>query len=244
MPYPNKFALKPLLLTGVDLGARGNAAVSRMSRHGLIPFAGLTTDLLSQVQTLSREPKIQEYCPNDAHRMGSVALADAWVGKDGGRGFVGIGREGGAQGLRLLAYGWTGFLENKHIKGANTTSSYRSGEEASLLAKELRSTVDPSFSMGLCIGELVLSTAVCLYGADPDKIALETWGSNFPALALYDALGFVQDPDVPNVPGERPTLKPVDTNINGHIVRVNPEDPTEHIVADERCHYVLRGYTV
>lgn len=244
MPYPNRLAAAPLLLEGVDIGARGNAAVSRLTRNGLIPFANLTAELVPQLQVLSAEPKIREYCPNDANRMGSVALAEAWVGKDGGRGFVGIGRPDASYLLRLLAYGWTGFLENKHIKGANTTSSYRSGEEASAVARELRATVDPGFSMGICIGELALGTAVCLYGANPDEIALETYGSNSHARSLYEILGFEQLPDVPDVPAERPTLKPVGTKINGNLVRVNPDNPTERIVDDVRCHYVLRGYTV
>jgi len=243
MSYPNTLSKTPLLLETIDLGERANRAVFQLKQHNLIPVAGLAEEILPDVQSISREPKVVEYCPNDINRFGSIALANKWIGKEGGRGFVGIARPDMARWLRLLAYGWTGFEENKHIVGADTTSAYRSGEEGGAFARELRANVDPNFSMGFFIGEIVLGTAVYLFGAKPDKISLETWGSNAPARNLYDALGFVQLPDVPNQPGERPTLKPIGTKINGNIVHVNPINATEHLVDDERCYYVLRGYT-
>ena len=174
----------------------------------------------------------------------------AWNAKGGGRGTVIIsdvlGHEGplgdvDIENLRPedvegLAWGWSGFGQNKHIPGANITTAYRNSMRGRALSRERRLTPEDRFKIGPHLGELVTATAV-LWGARPDELSLEAWESN-DANGLYDAMGYGEPVVVE--PAVRPTLKPVGTVIGGNVVYLG--DDGQHMVEDNRLHRRLENH--
>jgi hypothetical protein len=239
--YPTELVdLVTLLDRSADLGSRGNAAVSALAEHGLRSSVGLDPATIDRLVRVTGEDHIVEFCPTDRRRFADLSACEKWVEKQ--RAFVAITD---ATGSELLAYGWSGPDANKHIPGADITTAYRVTRAGQSATKQAREKGDASFRLGMHIGELVIATATHLYGAPPDEVSLETWGTNGAARHLYELLGFVQLDSVPNQTATRPTLKPIDSTIGDAIVRVDPsslDDPSKRVVDDERCFYVLRDY--
>jgi hypothetical protein len=239
--YPNELAnpANPID-SNTDLGPRGNTAVAALLKHKLQPSVGLDSATIERLVGVTGEEHIVEFCPTDRRRFADKAACQEWVQKH--RAFVAITDRTSSA---LLAYGWSGPDKNKHIPGADITTAYRvtrAGQAATKLARERG---DSSFRLGIHIGELVIATATKLYGASPESVSLETWGTNAAARHLYELLGFVQLDTAPNEKATRPTLKLLDTQVGDAPVRVDPSsvgDPTKRIVDDERCFYVLRNY--
>ncbi len=234
--YPTQLVDEPLRLDRFPLGAAGDRAVLALREGGLVAVAGLSTTMLPDIQAIATENDVQEFCPNDSGRF-AYSNVGQWVAKGGGRGFVGIGQLEASGRLRVVGYGWSAFKENKAIIGADITTAYRVGSAGNQLARE----IGPDFRMGLLLGELVIASAVHLYGANLRQISLETWASNTRARKLYDKIGFVQPLGVKPKPDYRPTLAPIGTVINGKVVRLDtdPKHQGRHIVDDERCYYRL-----
>jgi hypothetical protein len=239
--YPNELANPATPIdSSTDLGPRGNSAVATLLKHELQPSVGLDRSIIEHLVGVTGEDHIVEFCPTDRRRFADVAACQEWVQKH--RAFVAITDSASSA---LLAYGWSGPDKNKHIPGADITTAYRvtrAGQAATKLARERG---DGDFRLGMYIGELVIATATQLYGASPDSVSLETWGTNVAARHLYELLGFVQLDTAPNEKATRPTLKPLDTHVGNAQVRADPsslDDPAKQVVDDERCFYVLRNY--
>jgi hypothetical protein len=239
MHYPSELADSATLLdSSAGLGPRGNASIAKLTEHGLRATVGLDVPTIEALLGVTAEEHIVEFCPTDRRRFANVAACQEWVGKH--RAFVAITD---ASSAALLAYGWSGPDKNKHVPGADITTAYRVTRAGQVATKRVRESGDASFRLGMHIGELVIATAVHRFGAAPDGVSLETWGTNGAARHLYELLGFVQLDSAPNEPATRPTLLPVDADVRGNVVRLSASgDPQARVVDDERCFYVLRNY--
>lgn len=232
MPYPTTLAPEVRLLTpDMELGDPAIAALQELHDHGFVAGIGLTEYHQPFIARIANERPVREFCPNDAAtRVGTLPIAREWNGKGGGRGYVSIFDLPDNQGEPLsaadlgyiedvdmlpVAYGWSGFLRNKHIPGADITTAYRTSTHGRQLARERREGPDDHFGLGWPIGELVIAAGVHVFGADPKQVSLETWASNKSAVALYDRIGFVLRATEVD---KRPTLQEVGTIINGHEV--------------------------
>lgn len=241
MRYPTELSDSAIWLdTSTDLGSRGNAAVAALTEHRLQSSVGLDLASIDRLVGVTTEEHIVEFCPTDRRRFADVAACREWVHKE--RSFVAITDPTRSE---LLAYGWSGPDKNKHIPGADITTAYRVTRAGQAATKRARERGDTNFRLGIQIGELVIATATNLYDAQPERVSLETWGTNGAARHLYELLGFVQLDSAPNETAQRPTLKPIDSAIGNGLVRAdpsNPEDSSRRVVDDERCFYVLRNY--
>jgi hypothetical protein len=241
VPFPTELAHEALLLNdSTPLGRRGNDSVAALKRNGLQVSVGLEAAAVDRLVAVTTEDHIVEFCPSDRKRFAGIDACQKWVSKQ--RAFVSItDRESSA----LLAYGWSGPEKNHHVPGADITTAYRVTQQGQVATKRIRATGETGFRLGIHLGELVVASAVHLFGASPDDVSLETWGSNGAARHLYELLGFEQLASVPNEPATRPTLGALGSKIGDRIVRLDPahpEDPSKRIIDDERCHYVLRNY--
>lgn len=230
MTYPVEMVDRVRPLTGGELGPRGAAAVTSLTGVGLRAMVGLDEPTRAAMAAAAGEPHIVEFCPNDAKRFADPAAGRAWMAK--GRGLVTIVDGDGT----LLAYGWSGVERNGHVPGADVTTAYRVTAAGQAAARRARA-VDPSFRLGMVLGDLVVATAAHVWGAPAEQISLETWASNAVARRLYADLGFEL---VAEAPDERPTLQPIGAIVAGEVVRADADRPGRHIVADARCFYVLR----
>lgn len=233
-PYPTEMVERAAALDATTaLGPRGDAALASLHAAGLRATLGLDEPTLTGITAAANEPHIVEFCPNDRARFADLAAGRAWMGK--GRGLVTISTADGA----LLAYGWSGREHNAHLPGADVTTAYRVTAAGQAEARRVR-LAQPPFRLGIVLGDLVVATAVHVWGAPADEVSLETWRSNAGARRLYADLGFVQVPEAPDHPDVRPTLHPVGAVVAGEVVRADPARPGRHLVADARCFYVLR----
>jgi hypothetical protein len=227
--YPTDLATEVTLLTpSMDLGERAHDEIVDIMDHGLVAATGLPELFAGSLATMSAEPHIVEYCPDRVKRFPTLAMTRKWHEK--GRGFVAIYDVPANRGERvtedqldeltkddmhLLAYGWSGEEPNHYIEGADITTAYRVGAEGSNLAFNRRRDETDKFKLGRPLGEIVLGTAVHIFGAEPHIISLETWESNGKAIGLYEGMNFVQ---MHRVEDTRPTLQPVGTSVNEHEV--------------------------
>ncbi len=233
-PYPTEMVERAQVLDDdLALGPR-HGALRSLHAVGLRAAIGLDEPTLTGIAAAASEPHIVEFCPNDRTRFADLAAGRAWMAK--GRGLVAVNTADGA----LLAYGWSGRERNEHLPGADVTTAYRVTARGQREARHARE-VDPGFRLGMVLGDLVVATAVHVWGAPAAEVSLETWRSNAGARRLYADLGFVQVPEAPDHPDVRPTLQPVGTEVAGEVVRADPERPGRHLVADARCFYVLRA---
>lgn len=235
-PYPTEMVERVAALDAATtaLGSRGDAALASLHVAGLRASVGLDGPTLTGITAAATEPHIVEFCPNDRSRFADLAAGRKWMSK--GRGLVTLSTASGA----LLAYGWSGRERNAHLPGADVTTAYRVTAQGLAAARRVRAT-DPAFRLGMVLGDLVVATAVHVWGAPAAEVSLETWRSNTGARWLYADLGFAQVPEAPDHPDVRPTLQPVGAVIAGEVVHADPERPDRHVVADARCFYVLRG---
>jgi hypothetical protein len=255
LTYPNTLAPNlQFLLPGRGLGERADVSLEALHQRGFVAAVGLTARHATTTAVMAHEPHVVEFCPNDKETRFPAEKVKKWIGKGGGRGFVAIYDvpENKGASLRISdvacltdedvaqnAWGWSGFETSPHIPGVNVTTAYRVGAAGRQLAYERRTGPEDKFKLGKPLGELVIATAVDLYGADPSKIWLETWKSNRVAVGLYEAIGFER---VNEVEGEeRPTLQPLGSEINGHTVRIltNKHGTQYKGVTDTRLFYVL-----
>lgn len=225
---------EPLDADTTALGRRGGAALRASAAAGLRVTVGLDDATLAGIAAAASEPHIVEFCPNDRSRFADPAAGRTWMAK--GRGLVAVTTPDGA----LLAYGWSGIERNAHLPGADVTTAYRVTAAGQREARRVRAVV-PGFRLGMVLGDLVVATAVHVWGAPADQVSLETWRSNTGARQLYADLGFVQVHDAPDHPDVRPTLQPVGAVVAGSVVRADPDRPGRHLVDDARCFYVLRS---
>jgi ribosomal protein S18 acetylase RimI-like enzyme len=233
-PYPTQMVERAHVLDDdLALGVRGDALRS-LHAAGLRAAIGLDEPTLAGIAAAASEPHIVEFCPNDRTRFADVAAGRMWMAK--GRGLVALTAADGA----LLAYGWSGRERNDHLPGADVTTAYRVTARGQLEARRVR-VADPRFRLGLVLGDLVVATAVHVWGAPPTDVSLETWRSNAGARRVYADLGFARVSEAPDQPDMRPTLQPVGSEIAGEVVRADPDRPGRHVVADARCFYVLRS---
>jgi hypothetical protein len=239
--FPTELANEALLLDGsTPLGRRGNDSVAALTRNGLQVSVGLERNAVDRLVAVTTEAHIVEFCPSDRKRFAGVDACQKWVSKQ--RAFVSITE---LENSALLAYGWSGPEKNHHVPGADITTAYRVTRQGQVATKRIRAAGETGFRLGIHLGELVVASAVHLFGASPDEVSLETWGSNRAARHLYELLGFEQLASVPNEPATRPTLEPLGSTIGDRVVRLDPthpDDPSKRIVDDERCKYVLRNY--
>jgi hypothetical protein len=253
--YPNTLAPELQFLTpDMGLGERADTSLAALHERGFVAAVGLTEHHAGALAVISTQRHIAEYCPKDQtlSRFGTLESTRTWIGKDGGRGFVGIydvvGNEGyplhlydvqnmSTTDVRMTADGWSGYGKNKHIPGADITTAYRVGQEGLDLARQRRKGPEDRFGLGMHLGELVIATGVNLYGADPATVSLETWQSNTGAVGLYERLGFELKAKAPDT---RPTLKPIGTSIGDNAVyEAYEEGKTVRNVEDVRLFYLL-----
>ncbi len=241
MPFPTELADSALVLDGsIPLGRRGDAAVATLGRNGLQASVGLEVRGVDRLVGVTTEQHIVEFCPSDRNRFADVDACRIWASKQ--RAFVSIADLASSE---LLAYGWSGPETNKHVPGADITTAYRVTRFGQTITKRIRESGENDFRLGIQLGEMVIASAVHLFGASPDAVSLETWGSNGAARHLYALLGFVQLDSAPNEPASRPTFEPLGANVGGREVRLDPargDDASRRVIDDERCFYVLRNY--
>jgi hypothetical protein len=241
VPFPTELADSALVLdSSIPLGRRGNAAVAALTRNGLQASVGLEVLGVDRLVSVTTEQHIVEFCPSDRNRFADVDACRTWASKQ--RAFVSITDVASSA---LLAYGWSGPETNKHVPGADITTAYRVTRFGQAATKRIRESGENDFRLGIQLGEMVVASAVHLFGASPDAVSLETWASNGAARHLYELLGFVQLDSAPNEPATRPTFEPLGSNANGREVRLDParsDDPSRRVIDDERCFYVLRNY--
>lgn len=250
--YPTTFetSFEPIALDR-DLGERGNDAIASLARHGFVVATGVHEAHLDDLAGMAAEPHIVEYCPSDQEKFVSRESIAVWLGKGGGRGMVAICatlhdgpllqrdiEDIAAEEVEMVAYGWSGYKPNGHIPGADITTAYRVGSRGRELAYDCRRGPEDRFKLGRPLGELVVATAVEVYGAERGQLSLETWESNKAAVELYRDMGFVQPAGVEAVPSIRPTLRQPGEVINGQVVyRYNDEGPA--LVRDNRLNMRL-----
>ena len=225
MNYPNTLAPKvELLVPGTGLGERADASLEALHAHGFVAGVGLTEAQGGSFAVMAGQRHIREMCPNDLGRFGTPALRREWQSK--GRGFAGIYDVQKNEGqplsvedvlaidedeLQAVVWGWSGEETNKHIKGADVTTAYRVGERGRELARER------GLKLGIHLGEVVLGTAVNVFGAPAERISLEAWEMNSPALAIYDAMGF--EKKAVSKPEYRPTMHRLGDVVNAQTVQ-------------------------
>ncbi len=237
--YPTDFEAKLQVLTpSMDVGERGHAQIVNLAELGLVAVTGIDIYHAGTLASIASQDHIREFCPKDEteSRFGTLASTRKWLAKGGGRGMAWIGDVPGHEGpltdadlrmleiedVKLLAYGWSGREENEHIPEADITTAYRVSAEGQRRAK-----------LGLALTELMVASAVHVFGADPEQISLETWAGNERARSIYQKAGFIA---LATLEGEkRPTLQPVGTRINGETVFAEGKDDTiVNVVRDTR----------
>lgn len=234
LTYPTSLLAEAIPLRGFDLGERGNTAMSMLEEYGFAAFVGITPTTLKQIQAASRERGIAEFCSNDKNRYSDTNFLE-WLKKNRISPHIQVPADS------LGAYSCVGPEKNKRIPGADFTTAYRVTEAGSTAAREIRDNIEPSFRLGLLLGELVLAISVTQLGLQPSDISLETWKSNHKARRVYDDLGFVQKNELLEEEG-RPTLHNLGEFVDGHPVFVDPADANARRVIDSRCYYVLENY--
>ena len=125
----------------------------------------------------------------------------------------------------LLAYGWSGRSATAPARRRRHHGVPRHGRRAAGGPAGARRPAGVPARHGA--GDLVVATAVHVWGAPAGEVSLETWRSNTGARRLYADLGFVQVPEAPDHPDVRPTLQPVGAEVarRGRARRPRPPRP-------------------
>lgn len=238
--YPTTFASEMLTLHPDDFTSPyGAGAVQELADNGLVVIAGVTERLAGQIATIGAQAHIREYCPKDAtdSRFGSQEAFIKWLGKGGGRGMTLIGAVAGQEGplrpsdldslreddITILAYGWSGSEENKHIPGADITTAYRVAEAGA------------GKGLGSRLARLVTASAIDVFGVQkPDMISLETWASNKAAVHLYGKVGYEAVDGVKPVADVRPTLHEVGELVNGKKAFLGKKDGKPQVKVEDK----------
>ncbi len=238
MNYPNEPIERAEILSAEEFDCYTQGSITNLRKMGMTAYAGANCREAMLLGIHSKETGIEEYCPNDYKRFGRPHNYRQWMAKNGGHGLIRIMSD--TSDLEVMAYGWSGYEENKILPGKDITTAYRvtkAGSEETRLAQK---RFERYPSMGLTLGRIVIATAIHKYDCDPEQISLETWQSNERATKLYKKLGFeLQE----SVACERVTLKPVGAEIKVDgirtMVRADETDFHTHLVDDRRLYYSL-----
>jgi GNAT superfamily N-acetyltransferase len=160
-----------------------------LNERGLFVMQGLDIQLAAQLVQASRQPHIQEYCPNDAvKRFGGIENVIDWQEK--GRLALPLVRKIGGDALSLAGFGWIGpgtpAPDEPDIPGAKVTFAIRLYEDAVGQGNALPYT------------KAIIQANDSLYGNN--GVWLEAWGDNPAALTTYEKAGFEK---VAEMPGSR-----------------------------------------
>jgi ribosomal protein S18 acetylase RimI-like enzyme len=185
---PNEISKESINLKVLDLNEVSQVYLTEIEEKGYEVHLLLTEQSAKQIITMSREPDILEYCPNDAaNRFKDIETAKTWVGKK--RAMVTLMKKNADNTLALAGYGWVGHESDPHAKNGTTTWAVRIGEDYQ----------GQKLATPFCA--LIVFATAKIYGLD--NYWLATWASNPAAVHIYHKLGFI---DVNEVSGTRQDL--------------------------------------
>lgn len=184
--FPVTFAARTTPLEESWLQGDDLQVLHDLYAKGFEIHTGLTPELAEAIYTMSLQPSIKEYCPNDsAKRFDGQEATGNWLAK--GRCAFSLFKRDGSE-LSLVGYGWSGRETSQHVPGGETTFALRIGEQGQ--------------GQGLAtpFARIVVAATATMFSAR--NFWLETWESNGAAVHIYHKLGFE---DVTQETGSRPT---------------------------------------
>jgi hypothetical protein len=196
MNYPTTFSETLVPLQDVDLDERGQQAIDALKGRGFEVVAGLRVADLSEIQSISHEEGVREYCPKDEgpKRFATKESTEKeWLPK--GRGMLQLRSIGDGA---LAGYGWTGPEQCEELPDCPITFAERLSERFA------------GNGLGAPFAVAILSGSAALYGSE--RVGLETWGSNTAAVRTYLRAGAQL---ITTRDDERPTLKPAKRETDG-----------------------------
>lgn len=181
--YPVRFTNTPQRLSAAQLSEVGQSALADLAAKGYYIQLGLTRSNVTALQTLSLQPSIREYCPNDCtKRFHDEATTADWLGK--GRAAILLVQ---ADTGEIAGYGWVGDGTSEHVPGGTETFAIRLSE-----AHQGKGLATP-------YNQVIVDVARQLYGSE--HMWGEAWQSNAAAVHIYQKIGFV-------IIGSEPTTRP------------------------------------
>ena len=171
MNLPTSFS--DLFELGSDPGLSddGRKSLEFLNMHGYAIKIGANVSIQQQISTLSSEPAIREYCPNDTQqRFGTIDKFEKWLSK--GRVLVTVWQD-----EKIVGYGWAGNGTSSRVASGENTFAIRLGSAAS------------GKGLATHFARLIVEASNILFGLK--DIWLETWQSNGGAVHIYHKIGFI-----------------------------------------------------